>query len=134
MTKRLGMERREPSVGSELTARDMQCSSILRRIVKLTKNFRSHPDILHYPNQVFYAGDLRPHGKPAIINAYSQWSRLPKKGFPIIFHAVEGEDKREASSPSYFNIDEITQVKKYVKMLLEDKKVPISEHSRRCLV
>lgn len=102
------------------------------RIVKLVKNFRSHPDILDFPNRVFYGGDLRPHGRPAIINAYLQWSHLPKKGFPVIFHAVAGEDKREASSPSYFNIDEITQVKTYIKLLLADRQVPIGELS--CLL
>lgn len=95
-------------------------------IVKLVNNFRSHPDILYYPNNVFYGGDLRAQGPPEVINAHTKWSHLPKKTFPIIFHAVYGEDKRESTSPSYFNIDEITQVKKYVKYLLNDKKVPIS--------
>ena len=69
----------------------------------------------------------------------SEWSELPKKGlgFPIIFHAVKGEwqrsiphdsvpknitgeDKREGSSPSWFNPTEVSTVGQWVKKLRED--------------
>jgi helicase MOV-10 len=33
---------------------------------------------------------------------------------------VEGQDMREASSPSFFNPEEVLQVKAYVKQLLAD--------------
>jgi helicase MOV-10 len=97
--------------------------------VKLVKNFRSHPRILDFPNGEFYRGDLIACGGND-INAYRNWEHLPKKGFPVVFHAVAGEDMREASSPSYFNVDEITQVKLYVKLLLSDKNISIGKLAR----
>jgi helicase MOV-10 len=98
----------------------------LDRIVKLVKNYRSHPRILDFPNREFYRGDLVACGGN-VINTYKNWEHLPKNGFPVIFHAVAGEDMREASSPSYFNVDEITQVKLYVKLLLSDTNIRIGE-------
>jgi helicase MOV-10 len=48
---------------------------------------------------------------------------LPKKKFPVVFHGIVGRDQQEASSPSFFNIDEATLVKKYCKSLVEDRKL-----------
>jgi len=93
-----------------------------RSVVKLIKNFRSHSAILQFPNDRFYLGDLVPCGDPAIINSYLKSQYLPSKKFPIVFHAVSGKDDREASSPSFFNIDEVLQVKSYVQKLKEDRK------------
>jgi hypothetical protein len=50
-------------------------------------------------------------------HAYQSWEYLPKKGFPIFFHCVEGEDMREGNSPSWFNSEEATIVKDYVELL-----------------
>ncbi|KII91294.1 hypothetical protein PLICRDRAFT_105552 [Plicaturopsis crispa FD-325 SS-3] len=90
-------------------------------VVKLVKNFRSHPAILKFPNENFYGGDLQPCGDPKAINAYIDAPILVSKKFPIVFHAISGKDDREASSPSFFNIDEATQVKAYVKQLRDDR-------------
>jgi helicase MOV-10 len=86
-------------------------------VVKLVKNFRSHKAILQFPNERFYRGDLVSCGDPAIINSYLKCPYLPSKKFPIVFHAVSGEDGREASSPSFFNLDEVLQVQNYVQKL-----------------
>jgi helicase MOV-10 len=83
----------------------------------LLKNFRSHQNILKFPNERFYNNDLQECGDRATIDQYLRWSHLPKRGFPIIFHAIHGKDDREASSPSFFNIDEISEVREYVKKL-----------------
>ncbi|KAF8156821.1 RNA helicase [Crassisporium funariophilum] len=91
-------------------------------VVKLVKNFRSHNSILQFPNNRFYEGDLVPCAHPTVINAYLGSSYLPSKNFPIVFHSLSGEDDREASSPSFFNIDEVLQVKSYVQRLKEDRK------------
>lgn len=93
-----------------------------RTVVKLVKNFRSHQAILQFPNERFYNGDLQPCANPAVINAYLKSSYLPSKKFPIVFHAVSGKDDREASSPSFFNIDEVLQVKDYVQRLRADRR------------
>ncbi|KAH7924376.1 P-loop containing nucleoside triphosphate hydrolase protein [Leucogyrophana mollusca] len=91
-------------------------------VVKLVKNFRSHPTILKFPNERFYAADLEPCGDKKVIDAFIGYPKLPSKKFPIIFHAVSGKDDREASSPSFFNIDEVTQVKTYIKELRDERR------------
>lgn len=60
---------------------------------------RSHPAILDIPNKAFYDGDLIANADMTISHRLVGWEHLPKKGFPIIFHGVEGEDMREANSP-----------------------------------
>ncbi|EIN09607.1 P-loop containing nucleoside triphosphate hydrolase protein [Punctularia strigosozonata HHB-11173 SS5] len=87
-------------------------------VVKLVKNFRSHEAILHYPNLKFYDGDLRPFAAREVADSYLGWPALPSPKFPVIFHSIIGKDDRESTSPSYFNIEEISQVKAYVQDLL----------------
>ncbi|KAF8869388.1 P-loop containing nucleoside triphosphate hydrolase protein [Infundibulicybe gibba] len=91
-------------------------------VVKLIKNFRSHNAILKFPNDRFYGGDLEPCADEKVIKYYIGSPYLPSKKFPIVFHSIAGKDDREASSPSFFNIDEITQVKSYVEALRADRK------------
>ncbi|KAH6905316.1 RNA helicase [Coprinopsis sp. MPI-PUGE-AT-0042] len=92
-------------------------------VVKLIKNFRSHPAILKFPNERFYAGDLQPYASAATINAFLNSPFLPENPkFPVVFHAVSGKDDREASSPSFFNVDEVLQVKSYVQQLKGGRK------------
>lgn len=43
------------------------------------------------------------------------------QGFPIIFHGVCGEDRREAKSPSFFNTAEIEVLVHYLKKLLQSR-------------
>ncbi|KAA1476103.1 P-loop containing nucleoside triphosphate hydrolase protein [Dentipellis sp. KUC8613] len=98
-------------------------------VVKLLKNYRSHPAILSYPNERFYDGELEPCGDPQVINTFIGNPLLVSKTFPIVFHAMAGEDAREASSPSYFNVEEVLQVKAYVEALLADQTVEIGMFS-----
>ncbi|CAA7269336.1 unnamed protein product [Cyclocybe aegerita] len=93
-----------------------------KSVVKLTKNFRSHNAILRFPNEKFYENDLQPCANPSVIDCYLNSPYLPSKKFPVVFHAVPGKDDREASSPSFFNIDEVLQVKDYVQRLKEDRR------------
>ena len=96
------------------------CLTRLFSIVKLLNNYRSHPAIIRYPNKQFYHGELEPCGDPASINSCLNLELLRGSKFPVIFSAVEGHDMREASSPSFFNPEEILQVKAYVQQLLAD--------------
>ncbi len=97
----------------------------LLRYVKLTKNYRSHEAILQYPNEKFYDGELEVCGLPSSINAFLNSRQLVSPKYPVVFHAISGRNEREASSPSYFNIDEAIQVKAYVAALLQDKRHPV---------
>ena len=89
-----------------------------RVITKLVKNYRSHPAILKIPNQRFYDNDLLASADIFTINSLTNWEHLPKRGFPCIFHGVEGKDEREGKSPSWFNPEEISIVKDYVNLLV----------------
>jgi len=97
-------------------------------VVKLVKNFRSHPAILKFPNERFYMNDLESCGNKNIIRAFEGWKKLPSKKFPIIFHSISGKDDREASSPSFFNIDEVTQVRKYIQLLRDDRQIRVAHN------
>ena len=96
-------------------------------MVKLVKNFRSHNAILKFPNEQFYDGELQQCGDPKAINAFIGSPLLPSKKFPVVFHALFGKDDREASSPSFFNVDEVTQVKTYIEALRADRNFRISK-------
>ncbi|THV07183.1 P-loop containing nucleoside triphosphate hydrolase protein [Dendrothele bispora CBS 962.96] len=100
-----------------------------RSVVKLVKNFRSHPAILKFPNEQFYRGDLQACGNSKIINHFLASRHLVDrcKKFPIVFHSISGKDNREASSPSFFNIDEVTMVKGLVEKLRADKRLKLND-------
>ncbi|PBK68587.1 RNA helicase [Armillaria solidipes] len=95
-------------------------------VVKLTQNFRSHSAILKFPNERFYKGDLQPCADPDSVGVFIGSDHLTAKKFPIVFHAMAGQDDREASSPSFFNIDEVSEVKTAVEELLGDAKLKLT--------
>ncbi|KAM9856095.1 putative helicase mov-10-B.1 [Aulostomus maculatus] len=88
-------------------------------VTKLLRNYRSHPDILRIPNELFYDGELEYWADEILRNSFCSWQYLPRTGFPLIFHGVTGLDQQEASSPSYFNVAEVEVLMDYVRKLLE---------------
>ena len=92
-------------------------------IVKLLSNYRSHPTIIQFPSERFYDGELEACGDPSSVNSCLALGPLVRNKFPVIFCGVEGQDMREASSPSFFNPEEVLQVKAYVQQLLADTRV-----------
>ncbi|NWI65240.1 SDE3 helicase, partial [Todus mexicanus] len=92
-------------------------------VTKLLWNYRSHEAILRIPNELFYDGELKvcESDELDIRSLYCAWDELPKRGFPIIFHGVCGEDRREANSPSFFNTSEIEVLVHYLKKLLQSQ-------------
>ena len=97
-----------------------------RVATKLVQNYRSHPDILALPNRLFYDGDLKAMANELVRSSLCEWDHLPRKGFPIIFHGIEGTDEREERSPSFFNPAEASQVAKYVEMLRDTRGIKVS--------
>ena len=89
-------------------------------VAKLLNNYRSHAAIIRYPSEKFYAGELVPCGERTSINSCLDLELLGRSKYPVIFNAMEGHDMREASSPSFFNPEEVLQVKAYVQQLLAD--------------
>ncbi|OJT08299.1 hypothetical protein TRAPUB_838 [Trametes pubescens] len=96
-----------------------------RSFVKLVNNFRSHQAILDYPNEQFYNNELQVCGAATTINALLGSPVLVNSRWPVVFHYISGENERESTSPSYFNIDEATEVVDYIKKLLKDRQHPV---------
>jgi helicase MOV-10 len=92
-----------------------------RVITKLVHNYRSHPAILKVPNELFYNNELIASADKLLRESLCQWSELPKKGFPVMFHGVMGQDQREERSPSFFNPEEVAITLQYVDKLLDMK-------------
>ena len=87
-------------------------------LTKLTRNYRSHPDILELPNALFYDGELEAAADQFQSRSLEQWEHLPTPGVPLKFIGVQGKDEREEASPSWFNSHEIARVIVEVKDLL----------------
>ncbi|XP_074706072.1 helicase MOV-10 isoform X3 [Strix aluco] len=92
-------------------------------VTKLLWNYRSHETILRIPNELFYDSELKAceSDELDVRSLYCAWEELPKKGFPVIFHGVCGEEQREAKSPSFFNTAEIEVLVHYLKKLLQSQ-------------
>ncbi|KDQ60007.1 hypothetical protein JAAARDRAFT_593478 [Jaapia argillacea MUCL 33604] len=97
-------------------------------VVKLLSQHRSHPSIIEFSNETFYDNELRPCGDHVITHSLLSSGVLVKKGFPVVFHGITGRDLREETSPSFFNIEEATVVKRYCEDLLDEHKSLKPEH------
>ncbi|XP_065521266.1 RNA helicase Mov10l1 isoform X4 [Lathamus discolor] len=98
-------------------------------ITKLTKNYRSHPALLALPSKLFYHKELEVCADTSVVNSLLHWGKLPKKGFPLIFHGIRGSETRESHSPSWFNAAEAVQVMQYCSHLArsENAAVPVTD-------
>lgn len=94
-----------------------------RVLTMLLNCYRCHPDILKLPNELFYHGALVAAADRLVTHNMGTWPGLPTRNFPLVFHGVEGENKRESNSPSWFNVEEIEIVWKYVRDLVDNFRV-----------
>ncbi|XP_059053371.1 putative helicase mov-10-B.1 [Achroia grisella] len=91
-------------------------------ITMLVKNFRSDPDILQIPNNLFYDDNLQALAKPDPLSKVSILGLSGGKR-AIVFHAVASQELRVGKAPSYFNEMELHMLKRYVKALIDVHKV-----------
>ncbi|CAK1583468.1 unnamed protein product [Parnassius mnemosyne] len=91
-------------------------------VTMLVKNFRSDPDILAIPNELFYNKNLQPLAPP---DPLSRTKILNVAGGEraIVFHAVNSREQRMGNAPSFFNDKELDVLKKYIKALIEQHQV-----------
>ncbi|XP_034833904.1 putative helicase MOV-10 [Maniola hyperantus] len=91
-------------------------------ITMLVQNFRSDPDILAIPNELFYDNCLKPL---APLDALSRVSvlGLPGGDRAVVFHAVHSREQRMGNAPSFFNEKELDMLKKYTKALIDKHQV-----------
>ena len=80
------------------------------QVTKLVDNYRSHEALLKLYSDMFYHGELCMKADSRVTHLLTSWEGLPRKGFPLVFHGVQGEDMREGNSPSWFNPVEAVQV------------------------
>lgn len=52
------------------------------------KNYRSHAALLALPSRLFYHRELQVCADPRVVTALLGWEKLPRKGFPLVFHGV----------------------------------------------
>ncbi|XP_059703916.1 RNA helicase Mov10l1 [Haemorhous mexicanus] len=98
-------------------------------ITKLTKNYRSHSALLALPSKLFYHKELEVCADTSVVTSFLNWEKLPRKGFPLIFHGIKGSETREGHSPSWFNPAEAVQVMMYCCQLArsEYSSVPVTD-------
>jgi helicase MOV-10 len=89
-----------------------------RYVVKLVKNFRSHDSLLEVPRRLFYNNRLEAHGDRGMTHTMVGWSRLPEPNTPLVVHDVHGRHRREGTSMSLLNLEELVVVKEWVSALL----------------
>ncbi|XP_073937892.1 RNA helicase Mov10l1 [Castor canadensis] len=95
-------------------------------VTKLVKNYRSHSALLALPSRLFYHKELEVCADPKVVTSLLGWEKLPKKGFPLIFHGVRGNEAREGRSPSWFSPAEAVQVMRYCCLLVRSVSSQVS--------
>jgi superfamily I DNA and/or RNA helicase len=70
-----------PYAGADsTTSQDIGCGSRLAAsglIVKLVRNYRSHPSLLQLPSKMFYGGELQACADPELTESMLHWQELP---------------------------------------------------------
>jgi helicase MOV-10 len=71
---------------------------------------------------------MRADASPEVSHTLLQSDVLPKKGFPIVFHGIKGQERRTRQCPSYLNILEASVVRDYCLRLVGDHEHKICEN------
>lgn len=90
-------------------------------VIKLVKNYRCHPAILHLPSTLFYQGELIACKDDETRFSAASEDLLPNKDFPVLFFGIQGFDEREGSNPSWFNRIEASKTVEIIRNLTETK-------------
>lgn len=97
-----------------------------RCVCMLTRNYRAHPELIKLPSRLFYFDKLTAHADAFRTNIFIGWDELPNKHYPMVFHGVQGEEMREANSPSFFNPDEIMVAVEWIEKVISRRGTGIS--------
>jgi len=94
-------------------------------ITKLVKNFRSHKELLTIPKALYYDNELEACADERMAESCLHFPGLTEKAkkekVPLVFHGVIGQDLKEETSPSFFNVEEIVIVLDYIRQVLDMK-------------
>ena len=103
-------------------------------IFHLYENYRSHERILNIYNEMFYEGVLKARGDQTLI----RWEGLENPAIPVLFKHVEGFERNDQDSPSWYNLEELDEIIKILNQLhktnaLNTKTVGIkSPYNKHC--
>lgn len=75
-----------------------------------------------------YEDIMLAHASPEVSGLLLQSDVLRKKGFPVVFHGIKGQERRTRHSPSYLNISEASVVREYCQKLTQDREHKISKY------
>lgn len=117
--KKLGISFLERLMSLTLYKNNSNNTATQRCVTKLINNYRSHQKILQVPSKLFYSNELVSRADPELFNSLCGWSELRNQNFPILFRGIEGEDRRDGESPSWYNCDEIPEVKRLILSLIQ---------------
>jgi helicase MOV-10 len=81
---------------------------------------------MKFPNEEFYGGNLKACAPKEITHSLLRSHVIGAPGFPMVFCSLTGKDQRESGSPSFFNIEEVSVVKRYIKALKGDRRLRLS--------
>ena len=91
---------------------------------------RSHPRLISLPGELYYKSELVPCAERSLVEnclGFRGLTEAARGRTPLLFHGVVGQDTRDASSPSFFNPEEVVTVVEYIKLLLEDSELKVKE-------
>ena len=77
-------------------------------IVHLVDNYRAHHKIMNIYSEIFYEGRLN---SKVDENELFKWDMLNNPNTPVLFKHINGLEKRDQDSPSWYNDSEIDHVK-----------------------
>ncbi|XP_030456741.1 probable RNA helicase SDE3 [Syzygium oleosum] len=86
-------------------------------VKKLIRNYRSHPEILHLPSELFYNGELIACKDDARCLS-TEVNLIPNCKFPVLFIGIQGCDEREGNNPSWFNRIEASKVIQVIERII----------------
>ena len=75
-----------------------------------------------------YEDIMRADASPEVSHTLLQSDVLPKKGFPVVFHGIKGQERRTKQCPSYLNVLEASVVRDYCLRIIGDHEHKISEY------
>jgi len=71
---------------------------------------------------------MRDYGNSYITYHMVNSDVLPRKGFPVVFHGIRGNEEHTTSSPTYFNVLEASIIRDYCMKLTRDPERKICKH------
>ena len=84
-------------------------------IFHLYENYRAHKSILEIYNEIFYDGVLKAKGDQTLI----KFAGLKNPKIPVLFKHVDGFERNDKDSPSWYNLNEIDEIIKTLSQLKE---------------